>query len=69
MDRGHITCRNPGTSPTAVPSERTQIISGVGFPLAEHSTVAPVVFEKSILFGGSLINTGPIVSSSALPEI
>lgn len=59
------TCLNPGTSPTAVPSERTQMISGCGFPLAWHSTTAPVPFEKSIRFGGSLTNTGPIDASSA----
>lgn len=68
--RNHIkaqynTCLSPGTSPTAVPSARTQMISGVGCPLAWHSTTAPVPFEKSTRFGGSLTNTGPIDSSSA----
>lgn len=41
------------------------MISGWGFPLAWHSTTAPVPFEKSTRFGGSLTNTGPIDSSSA----
>lgn len=59
------TCLSPGTSPTALPSARTQMISGWGFPLAWHSTTAPVPFEKSTRFGGSLTNTGPIDSSSA----
>lgn len=60
-----FTCRNPGTSPTAVPSARIQMISGLGLPLAVHSTIAPVVFEKSTRFSGSLINIGPIVVSSS----
>ncbi len=60
---GH-TCLRPGTSPTAVPSDRSQIISGAGFPLTVHSNVAPVLFEKSILLGGSLMKVGPTVSSS-----
>lgn len=60
-----LTCRKPGTSPTAVPSARIQIISGLGLPLAVHSTMAPVVFEKSTLFSGSLMNIGPIVVSSS----
>lgn len=59
------TCRNPGTSPTAVPSARIQIMSGCGFPLAWHSITAPVPFEKSTRFGGSLTKMGPMVSSSA----
>lgn len=64
-ERKENTCLSPGTSPTALPSARTQMISGCGFPLAWHSTTAPVPFEKSIRFGGSLTNTGPIDSSSA----
>lgn len=59
-----LTCLNPGTSPTAVPSLRTQIISGGGLPLARHSTTDPVEFEKSIRLSGSLINTGPFISFS-----
>lgn len=61
---GRNTCRNPGTSPTAVPSLRTQIISGGGDPFALHSTTAPVELEKSIRFSGSLVNTGPFMSFS-----
>lgn len=41
------------------------MISGWGFPLAWHSTTAPVPFEKSTRFGGSFTNTGPMDSSSA----
>lgn len=58
------TCRSPGTSPTAVPSDRTQMTSGGGDPRAAHSTTAPVVLLKSTRFGGSFINIGPMVSSS-----
>lgn len=58
------TCRNPGTSPTAVPSARTQNTSGVGDPRAAHSTVAPVVLLKSTRLRGSFMNIGPMVSSS-----
>lgn len=49
---------------TAVPLERIQTISGLGVPMAEHSTVAPVVLEKSTRFTGSWMNTGPARSSS-----
>jgi hypothetical protein len=42
------------------------MISGTGLPRAAHSTTAPVVLEKSTLLGGSLIKTGPAVSSSAI---
>ena len=65
LKRKASTCLSPGTSPTALPSARTQMISGWGFPLAWHSTTAPVPLEKSTRFGGSLTNTGPIDSSSA----
>lgn len=58
------TCLNPGTSPTAVPSARTQMTSGAGDPRAAHSTTAPVVLLKSTRFGGSFMKIGPIVSSS-----
>jgi hypothetical protein len=44
------------------------MISGTGLPRAEHSTTAPVVLEKSTLFGGSRMYTGPAVSSSAITE-
>lgn len=64
MKMSNITCRSPGTSPTAVPSDRTQMISGVGDPRAAHSTVAPVVLLKSTRLAGSFMNIGPIVSSS-----
>lgn len=52
------------TSPTAVPSLRTQIISGGGEALARHSTTDPVEFEKSIRLSGSLMKTGPFMSFS-----
>jgi hypothetical protein len=52
------------TSPTAVPSLRTQMISGGGIPLARHSTTEPVEFEKSIRLSGSLMKTGPFMSFS-----
>lgn len=52
------------TSPTAVPSLRTQMISGGGIPFARHSTTDPVEFEKSIRLSGSLIKTGPFISFS-----
>lgn len=64
---GLLTCRNPGTSPTAVPSDRIQMISGDGFPRAVHSMTEPVVLEKSTLLGGSLMNIGPTVVSSHQP--
>lgn len=64
MKINKLTCRKPGTSPTAVPSARTQKTSGVGDPRAAHSTVAPVVLLKSTRFEGSFMNIGPIVSSS-----
>jgi hypothetical protein len=60
------TCLSPGTSPTAVPSLRIQIISGAGLPFALHSTTAPVELEKSILFNGSLEKIGPFRSISFL---
>lgn len=43
-------------------------MSGVGFPRAVHSMTAPVVLEKSTLFGGSLMNMGPTEVSSPSPE-
>lgn len=47
-------------------SLRIHIISGGGFPLARHSTTAPVEFEKSIRFNGSLVKIGPFKSASLL---
>lgn len=49
---------------TAVPLERIQTISGLGVPMAEHSTVAPVVLEKSTRLMGSWMKRGPARSSS-----
>ncbi|GBP44661.1 hypothetical protein EVAR_44189_1 [Eumeta japonica] len=63
---GALTWRRPGTSPTAVPSPRTQMTSGAGEPRAAHSTTAPVVLLKSTLFGGSFMKIGPKDSSSAV---